>query len=106
MSKMTWVGYYPFQFHVLFLSQIVSILITIFFVIGLNNLYALDSSLISSKTHFSPLSSSFILNIREYSMTMSHLASKLTSLKLEMLGYFLVHLVLISILALFRKIKV
>ena len=45
-------------------------------------------------------------NIREYIMKMSHIASKLKGLKLELFDDLLVHLVLISLLAQFNQIKV
>ncbi|KAL5804970.1 hypothetical protein ACOSQ3_031770 [Xanthoceras sorbifolium] len=45
-------------------------------------------------------------NIREYIMEMSHIASKLKTLKLELSDDFLVHLVLISLPAQFSQFKV
>lgn len=45
-------------------------------------------------------------NIREYIMEMSHLASKLKALKLELFEDLLMHLVLISLLAQFSQFKV
>ena len=45
-------------------------------------------------------------NIREYIMEMSHLASKLKTLKLELSEDFLVHLVLISLPTQFSQFKV
>ncbi|KAL5861220.1 hypothetical protein ACOSQ3_002530 [Xanthoceras sorbifolium] len=45
-------------------------------------------------------------NIREYIMEMSHIASKLKTLKLELSDDFLVHLVLISLPAQFNQFKV
>ena len=45
-------------------------------------------------------------NIREHIMEMSHLASKLKALKLEISDDFLVHLVLLSLPAQFNQFKV
>ncbi|XP_038989234.1 uncharacterized protein LOC120112994 [Phoenix dactylifera] len=45
-------------------------------------------------------------NIREYIMEMSHLASKLKALKLELSEHLLVHLVLISLPTQFNQFKV
>ena len=45
-------------------------------------------------------------NVREYILEMSHLASKLNALKLELSNDLLVHLVIISLLVQFNQFKV